>query len=422
QLSVTVKGVLPFFEPLREDDPDASNPLTLALEQSQMDLKGLYKGGIGGQVVVKGAALRPVIGGEVRFTNGQVFIPQWGAGGRKASGALDKWRGTATRNAGVAIVPQLDNFRVVLKGLEIGQRLYKFRFGGALTLNGTLDNLNNLQPEGAIQLERGQVTYAIRGTLIDTGGKLLSPNTQFVLNRRHNNQLVFYPERGLLNPELDIQMRTLVSDFRKRLPELSQTNQQTSEIPDDPLSRIQRINILLSIKGQVSQLLPSLGKQASEACQIRPDTIQPIPETEGFSKEELQKLEACIKAIAFESKSDSESLNPSIVNLTSNPPRSKGEIIRLLGEQIFVVVEGLQNRGQEQVFNSGAIQLLVPLLAQNIVSDVENTVGKALGLADFRFSPIVEMSLKVGDQSFVNLSYDYNPDFNEFKVRYQIGF
>ena len=425
KLSLT--GVLPIFQPLSPSDPDSSNPLTVVIEQGQIGLEGLYQGEMDGQVVVKGAVLSPVIGGEVRLANGRVFVPKGGSRDAVASPTLaDRWTGTVNRKDNAAAVPKLDNFRVVLEGLKVAQDpLYKFRFGGALTLNGPLDNLNKVQPEGTIQLERGQVTYAIGSEKLTTGTQLLTPDTEFVLNRRHRNEIVFKPKQGLLNPDLDIQMRTLVSELPRNKRERLES--QANEIPDDPLNRVQRIDILLSIKGQVSQLLPSLGSQASQACQIRSDTSQPIPEKRGFSSEELQKLATCLQAAVFEGEasedgSDFQLPTPSVVKLTSNPKRSESEIIRLLGERIFVLAETLQNSSEGQLLNSGVIQLFVPALAQSLLYDVENAVSNALGLADFRFFPIVEMTSKVGDESFVKLSYDYNPDFNEFKVRYEVRF
>ena len=281
-------------------------------------------------------------------------------------------------------------------------------------MNGSLTgNLDNLQARGIIQLEGGNINL-----LDPTLGFLRGlGRSQFVLNRLHNNQIVFQPEAGLLNPFLDIQMRTVVSQFedfkRERL------ESQSADIPDDTLNRVQRIDVTLAIKGEVSQLLPSLGKDAAQICQIRPDTIEPIPKKEGFSSSELQKLETCIDTIALEDGSDFQLLTRPAVTLTSSPPRTEGDIIRLLSE---TQLQAFQNRSQEQLLRSGIVQFVIPFVAQDVVYDVEAAVGKTLGLANFQFFPFVEMAYKVDDRSFVKLSYDYNPNFNEVKLRYEIGF
>ncbi len=419
---LSVRGVLPLFQPLKQSDPDSSNPLTVAIEQGQMNLEGLYEGEIDGQVVVNGAALSPVIGGEVRLTNGQVFVPEGGSRDEEASSTLaerwtgfQRWTGTVNRKDNPALIPKLDNFRVVLEGLKVAKEpLYRFSFGGGITLNGSVNgNFDNLQPRGIIQLEGGNINLSdpTLGFLRGLG------RSQFVLNRLHNNQIVFQPEEGLLNPFLDIQMRTVVSQFedfkRERL------ESQSADIPDDTLNRVRRIDITLAIKGEVSQLLPSLGKDAAQICQIRPDTIEPIPKKEGFSSEELQKLKTCIDTIALESGSDFQLLTRPAVTLTSSPPRTEGDIIRLLSETQF---QAFQNRSQEQLLRSGIVQFVIPFVAQDVVYDVEAAVGKTLGLANFQFFPFVEMAYEVGDRSFVKLSYDYNPNFNEVKLRYEIGF
>lgn len=92
-----------------------------------------------------------------------------------------------------------DNFRVALGdkflvNLSPFRRVAGARFSlaGAVTLNGSLDSL---RPLGTIQLQRGNVNVL---------------NTKFFLSRDYASRIEFVPAQGLLNPNLDIKMKTVV--------------------------------------------------------------------------------------------------------------------------------------------------------------------------------------------------------------------
>lgn len=61
--------------PLSEAKPQP-NPLSISVEQSTLKLKDLYVGNVSGKVVVTGTALSPAIGGAVELSNGQVLLTQ----------------------------------------------------------------------------------------------------------------------------------------------------------------------------------------------------------------------------------------------------------------------------------------------------------------------------------------------------------
>ena len=422
KLSVT--GILPLFQPLGQSH--SSNPLTIAIEQGEMELEGLYKGGIDGKVVITGAAIAPAIGGEIRLQNGRAFLPEEKATNvEEVSAAFYKWSGLVAGKTGAAVVPRLNNFRVVLDGLGIEQEallfsnLFKFSFAGALTLNGALDNLDNLQPEGTIRLERGE---------IDLG------TTQLFLAHRYDNRIDFVPQRGLFNPNLDIQLKTFLFD-------VSLVSVNRNEVRDDIVKsgRAKTIELTVTIDGKVNDLLPSLGKEVSEVCQIRADNTSPISEQAGFSPAEFQQLATCIDASVFESaiedKSELELLQQllfmPIVEIDSSPTLSLSEIIALFGKQLAsqfeskfpFLVESLQEQNQEQLLEFGVTQVLIGPLLQRFgfeANEAVNSVVEKFGLKNFRVFPIVEAIYQVDGESFVGISYDYN--FNEVKVRYEIEF
>ncbi len=109
-----------------------------------------------------------------------------------------------------------------------------------------------------------------------------------------------------------------------------------------------------------------------------------------------------------------------MISLTSSPPRSQGEIVRLLGEQVFVLAESLQGRSTEQLIQFGIVQLALPMVFQTIIYDAETAVSETINSTDFRIVPFLETIYEVEDKGFVRLSYDYG--FNEFRIRYEKRF
>lgn len=407
ETKLAVTGVLPLILPLSSDDPNRANPLTIAIEKGEVDVQNLYRGTIDGRVVVTGTALSPTVGGEVLLSDGQIIVPenQQENSQPQIAPTQNTWveTNTQTENSSV-VVPKLNNFRVALRDLSVEQgALYDFDFSGDLTLNGTLTNLNNIQPEGIIALQRGRVSFL---------------DTRFLLDRRRNNTIIFNSTQGLLDPDLDIQLRTIVPDIsdgnRQRL-------EQVNEIPDESLDRAERIDVTLNIDGQLSQLLPSLGRNVQQVCQIRADTLNLIPQEASFSQEELDRLSLCLQTLAYNAETSDVSLlsNP-IVELTSSPPRTQGEIVRIISDRLFALTDVLQSQNTEQVLEFGVVQIALPMVFQSVVYDVENTLSNAIGSSDFRLFPVLETSYRVDEQSFVSVSYDYT--FNEFKVRYETRF
>ncbi len=109
-----------------------------------------------------------------------------------------------------------------------------------------------------------------------------------------------------------------------------------------------------------------------------------------------------------------------MINLTSSPPRSQGEIVRLLAEQVLVLAQALQGQSSEQLIQFGIVQLALPMVFQTLVYDLETSVSETIDSTDFRIVPFLEAIYQVEDKGHVRLSYDYA--FNEFRVRYEKRF
>lgn len=398
QLSIT--GVLPLFKPIGTDDSDASNPLTVSLEKGTLDLENLYQGQINAEVVVTGTALSPVFGGEARLARGYASV---------SNDSMEPLLSLFDND----FQPNFDNFRVVLGdrflvNLSAFRRLAgaSFRLAGAVELNGSL---KSLRPEGTIQLRRGNVNVL---------------NSKFFLSRDYQSKVEFIPAQGLLNPNLDIEMETVVSTESpyKRLQPIK------GEIRDDivTFSRPEQVDITLGIKGQTSQLI-AIDELVADNCQAQQNINLPIKGSDStMAPERLQKLAACIGAPALATRSTSQLLNAPIVTLFSTPRRSKSGILALLSDQVLADLSQIEiiNNRRNLVEFALTRYVVAPAFRSALVSiqNLASQAGQSIGLTELRIFPVLEgiRSLDADGESFVGMSYDYG--FSEIKVQYQVEF
>ncbi len=236
---VAAQGVLPIFSTLEATDPDLNKPLAVALNQISLNLKGIYQGGVNGNVAVTGTALSPQIGGEIRLTDGQVLLSDEATA---ASGSASTPRSS---QAGTGNEPAFE-FRNLR--LELGDRvrvtrapIINFLARGSLNVNGTL---NDLEPDGVINLTSGQVNLF---------------TTQFVLARGFRQTARFTREQGL-DPTLNIRLIASVPEVtRNRIS----TADASGEVRDDSLlatslGALQTIRIQARVTGPASQLFDNL--------------------------------------------------------------------------------------------------------------------------------------------------------------------
>ena len=394
QSQLLVAGDLPIFRPQNT----LENPLNLVINNTALDINRLYRGDLEGNIRVKGTAFAPVVSGAIKLANGQIFLPEEIA--TEPATFTNPW--SKPRRTQPLIVPRLEDLQITLQNLFIEQTpLYDFSFGGQLALNGSLDNLSRIQPQGSIVLNRGRVSFL---------------DTRFLLERRYNNAIVFKPNQGLFNPSLDIKMRTIVSE----LPQTSRIRSaESSEIPDDTLNQVARIDINLGLKGSLNQLLPNLSGDDANVCGIR-NRFRPIKKSATLSERRLKRLEKCLQMLASQGATDTQLLSNPVIRLSSNPPRSQGEIVRLLGEQLLVVADAVQGKNTSQLLQFGITQLAIPMIFQGLVYDVETSISNVVGTTDIRIVPFLEAIYEVDKSTYVRLSYDYS--FNEVKVRYERQF
>lgn len=219
----------------------SSGALTVTLDKIDLDLRGIYRGGVEGQVVVGGSLLLgPQLGGVVELSNGRLFLPE----GNNNNAATPEVPEISP------FVPRFENLKITLaNNIQIQQsNLLNVVAQGDLNITGPLRPFGAMQPAGTIRLRSGRINLL---------------TTTFRLAGR-NNLARFIPERGIADPLLDIQLRTSVAETRQNNIVEATTFASSSEVDDSSLDPFQSttgletIRIRASYKGSTSNLLESL--------------------------------------------------------------------------------------------------------------------------------------------------------------------
>ncbi|MEG4048034.1 translocation/assembly module TamB domain-containing protein [Microcoleus sp. Pol17_C1] len=267
QGQVVAAGVIPLSVPFAEGDVDADNPLAVNLDKLAVNLRGLYSGGVVGQVQARGTARRPQLSGNIELYDGEVFLRSPGGGTTELASSSSASDSDSTSSASpatdVSASPTTEvspspatatspSFEVGLNDLRLnlgrGIRvtsapILSFQATGGLTVNGTLDDL---RPEGTIRLTSGSVNLF---------------TTEFRLDRGYPQTAIFVPTQGL-DPTLDVRLATSVQEVtRFRTPGTS----VASEIADEPTSfgNVRSVRIQALVQGRASQLAESLELRSS---------------------------------------------------------------------------------------------------------------------------------------------------------------
>ncbi len=238
--SVMVKGVIPISRP----DGSIKQPLKVSFENLDLNLRGLYRGGASGDVLVKGTSLSPELGGQIRLEDGQVLLPD----ASLTDATPTEGEGISVGSGTIALTPpSFDSLRLRLgKGVKVQQvPLFSFLAEGDLSLIG---NLEDPLLDGTIALTKGQVNLF---------------TSQFSLATRANNIAIFNPDNGI-DPYLQLTMTTAVTEASRRRSAFTSTS--TSEIQDSSVSdlgSLQTVRINANIAGPASQLLDNITLNSS---------------------------------------------------------------------------------------------------------------------------------------------------------------
>ncbi len=231
---ISAAGVLPLSQPLTTSDPDSKTPFTVGFNQTQLTLDNLYRGGVTGNLVLLGTALKPDLAGSIQLSNGQVLI----ASGEEEEAPAENEAGVAPaiatgENSSLPNVG-LRNLQLILADnvQVIRPPIVRFLTAGTLTLNGTLDNP---QPEGEVAFRDGQVN-------LFTSRFRLAPNK--------TNVARFIPTQGL-DPDLDLNLITTVTEVSSgRINRLT----EFGSISASSLGSLTSVRVSARVTGRASQL------------------------------------------------------------------------------------------------------------------------------------------------------------------------
>ncbi|MEK9511691.1 translocation/assembly module TamB domain-containing protein [Limnospira fusiformis PMC 851.14] len=247
---VVIDGVLPIFEPMRPEDPDIDSPLKMVLENLKLNLALLYQGKAAGEIVIGGTALQPGIGGQVVLFDGAVTLPE-----ADQPPATDNGDSPELLNTGPVEV-SLNNFMLTL-GEHIQVRsasitpifdapVLNFNANGTIIVNGDLDSLESLRPQGTIEL---------------TGGAVNLYTSRFQLDRGYPQRATFVPEHGL-NPILDVRLVTRVSETTPAVASTSAFETELMEVP-----RAAQFGTVRTIR--VTALAQGLASEINDILELR---------------------------------------------------------------------------------------------------------------------------------------------------------
>jgi translocation and assembly module TamB len=243
QGQVSAQGVLPTFTPtdvLR--DPVTSqpvSPLSVNLNGLALNFKGLYNGGVDGRIVVTGAAIAPLIGGNIVLSDGRVSLPDTSAAVATTPVATNS---ASDEENSFFRPPEFKNLLITLgdRLLITREPILNFVANGDLLLNGTLAAL---EPSGTIRLRSGQVNLV---------------TTQFNLDRGYEQTAVFRPNQGL-DPFLNVQLIASVSEVtRTSIQTTSPYSASEIAVPAAEYGSLQTIRIRAKVYGAASQIFQNL--------------------------------------------------------------------------------------------------------------------------------------------------------------------
>ncbi|MDJ0680251.1 MAG: translocation/assembly module TamB domain-containing protein [Xenococcaceae cyanobacterium MO_167.B52] len=381
------------------------NPLTINIPPGAIELKELYRGEIAGNIILTGAAIKPVIGGEVALKDGRFFLPKSKNGNTISKVIKDN----SNQNSNTSFPIFAQDFLVKLDQFTLQEEpLYNFAVSGNLNLNGTLNNISQLKGEGTLKLVRAYVNWV---------------SNSFSLTRSRDNVIVFTPEADITNPYLNIQLRSSVEEVNNKSSLFSTSSKilesGRNEIPDDITSvqKTRAIDIRLNIDGKVEEILPVIPDDKLDNCNIRPNNLPPTGNYT-YSTTELEKLTNCINLTAFNSRSDrdqDETLqNPALldspaISLSSTPERSETEIMSLLGNQFLSFTEKVSHSNSAELLQLGINQFVINPLARQYLYRLNDFVlnqGQNLGLEYLRVFPYIEAIYSLNGNLFLRSIYD----------------
>ncbi|MEM7552747.1 MAG: translocation/assembly module TamB domain-containing protein [Cyanobacteria bacterium P01_A01_bin.84] len=220
-----------------------NNPLTVNLDKLALNLKGLYQGGINGNLQIRGSAFDPKIGGQLLLSNGKVLLAESDdVSNQSDRSGFSSLKVSKTDNLinNDTNLTRFNALKLILgKKVEIARPpILNFEATGSLILRGSL---NEPKPEGTIKLRKGGVNLF---------------TTQFNLAKGHENTATFRKNQPN-DPDLNIQLFAKVLDVIQS----SDLNRPNST----GLAALETVRVEANIEGPASKLNENLELISSPA-------------------------------------------------------------------------------------------------------------------------------------------------------------
>ncbi|BAY38535.1 hypothetical protein NIES2111_28830 [Nostoc sp. NIES-2111] len=374
---ITASGSLPIFTAA-----DISNPLSVAIQDKlNLQVADLYTGDVSGNAVIRGTALKPRIGGEITLSDGQVTIGNTSDNKSQRANTTNnpttiqlernqpattatntttiQSNGNQSETTVTQPAPTRPNLPIEFADLRLNlgddvrvtsQPLLSFVPGGAEFIQPLLrfDAEGDLTINGTLAQPRPQ------GVIRLTGGRISLFTTEFTLERGYEHTAQFTPSQGL-DPTLDVRLVAIVPEASNRSDRIleSPLSAEISDVSPTTFGTLRTVRIQARATGPASQLANNL-------------------------------------------------------ELTSQPSRSRGEIVALLGGSI------LNNFAQ-----GDAGQGLTSFASSTILGSLQGTItaiGQTIGFSEFRIFPTPTTSRESSRASVLDLSaegvFDINRNFS----------
>jgi translocation and assembly module TamB len=238
---VSIAGIIPISNSIFIDP---SKRLNVSMKGIAIDLPTKYKGNIDGKLDIVGTALSPALTGELKLSNGQVFIPE-------SANTTDTILGVNTATTIPTPNPlQFRNLDLILgDNVQIVRPpILSFLATGKLTINGTPDDI---RPLGQVQLQKGSIDLF---------------TTQFRLANGYPQTADFFPNLGT---EPVLNLRLYAKTLESTANPLSQRNSitrtakgseinETTDFYGTSLGSVQTIQVEARVAGLASQLTQRL--------------------------------------------------------------------------------------------------------------------------------------------------------------------
>jgi translocation and assembly module TamB len=294
---ISAKGSLALDKPIVIAPEDI---LTVNFNDIAVNLKGLYQGGVQGELKLTGSAIEPDIAGNLNLFDGSILLGET----TETTKTDNSERIEDNPDRSLAAATEFNQLNINLdRNIQIIKPpILNFLAQGNLKLKGTF---NRPLPEGTIKLKRGQVNIF---------------TTQLNLASDEKNSAKFSKNKGL-DPYLDV---NLVGSALETSRSAFSEDTSLTEINDVPISRLgslQTVRVQAKVKGFASQVTNN-------------------------------------------------------IELSSSPPRTKTEIISLLGGS-FVNTLG---RGDSTLG-------LANLAGSAFFGTFNSAISDAFGLSEFRLFP-----------------------------------